>query len=360
MSREKEAICLSHCLKGQILICQIHRSNDDNITDEFAFYVYNNDQRIHIQWYSKSPILEFDTGGVSGYYRVMAFVKDSQGSINNKKTVPIFANPVGISSEEMVNISGKAGAYLLKGNSWSYPALYYPSAEKKLFVLMPSAVDREKYSLPAFSRWSWATHFPGDVVCVADPTLELHADLRLGWCIGDSDNCATSDLARLIVRLAEVRAIPHEKIVIYGSSAGGFAALALSACIEGSTAVAINAQTDALSYDVSDQVSLVRQVCFDSMTDLAIRDSFLNRVDMIARWSKVKLSRAFLVQNTLDHHHYDVHFKPFWNFLGGVSCFGFSSAGRHNAWVYQDEGGHVAETLEMAKEIIKKLDFSAA
>lgn len=343
-------------MKGQTLSCKIYTYNDAP-DREFAFYVYRDDKRVHVQWYSSSSVVEYDTNNISGYYRVNAFAKDSDGSLENKKSFPILGNPTVIAEDTIDELIAKEGAYHLQGNFWKFPALYYPSTKKTLFVLMPSAIDRDKYTLPAFSRWRWAKHFPGDVLCVADPTLHLHENLRLGWCIGNSDYCATSDLAQFVLKLAQKRGIPRDKIVFYGSSAGGFAALALSARIEGSIAVAINAQTDALSYEASDQVSLVRQMCFNDMPEGQIRDLFADRVNMVPRWSKVQSSRVFLVQNVLDKHHYNIHFKPFWNFLGGGHHHGVSTSGRHTAWTYENDAGHVAETLEMAQEIIQRLNL---
>jgi hypothetical protein len=212
-------------------------------------------------------------------------------------------------------------------------------------------------TLPVFSRWTWATKgiFPGNVLCVADPTLDLSPDLGLGWMLGKKESCATSELAEFIVSFAKHKGIAHDKIVIYGSSAGGFAALALAACIEGATAVAINTQSQALSYEISRQVSLVRQFCFDSLTAEEIARDYSNRVNMEARWKTVSESKVFLVQNLTDSHHYKIHFSPFWESLGGKSVLGISQAGRHTAWLYEQEGGHIPETIEMAKEIISLL-----
>lgn len=328
---------------------------------EFAFYIYRNEEKIHTIWYSTAGSFTFDTGGNPGYYRVLAFLKVDGEFAENIKSAPIFANPVAVTAETLSLADGNCVAYMLNGNSWSFPALYYPgSKSKSLFVMLPSAADRKKMTLPVFSRWTWATKgvFPGNVLCIADPTLDLSPDLGLGWMLGKKESCATTELAGFIIDLAQREGIPHHKIVIYGSSAGGFAALALAACIEGATAVAINTQTHALSYEISRQVALVRQHCFDNLTAEEILHDYPERVNMEARWKNVKESKVFLVQNLTDVHHYDVHFSPFWKSLGGDPVLGISHAGRHTAWLYEQEGGHIPETMEMAREIISMLQLN--
>lgn len=331
--------------------------NEELENAQFAYYIFRNEKRIHISWYQPNPSFSFDTEGAPGYYRIVGFVKLNDGFIESAKSNPIFANPVEASPDEFPLTKEDSIAFQLKGETWNFPALYYPSEIKSLFVLTPSAIDRSKMVLPVFSRWTWAAEglFPGHALCVADPTLELSESLRLGWLIGNKEKCATTELADFVVKFAKSRGIPNEKIVFYGSSASGFSALALAACIEGSTAVAINSQTDALSYEISKQVSLIQEYCFNNLTQEEIRSNFSNRVDMAKRWESVEESRVFLVQNQTDTHHYNIHFAPFWKSLGGTAAPGVERAGKHTAWVYHQEGGHIPESKEMAQEIISML-----
>lgn len=352
---------ISISLNDGIILCRADLSVPIEQSTQFAFYVFRNEKRVHVAWYSKSPSFEFDPQGAPGCYRMVVFVKFDEDAVETSKSASLFINPLEVSSDSFPLVDDQAVVYSLKGKFWNFPALYYPGENKALFVMMPSAIDRQKMVLPAFNRWTWAVKgvFPGSVLCVSDPTLDLHEELMLGWCLGDRKHCATTELAEFVTKLARSKGIPNEKIVIYGSSAGGFAALALSACIEGSVAVAINAQTDALSYNIAKQVELVTRKCFPGMSERAVRRKFSDRVNMTSRWGKVNSSRAFLVQNILDAHHYEVHFKPIWEALGGdPNQEGISNAGRHVAWVYRQEGGHVPETIEMTQKIIEMLELS--
>ncbi|MFM5817777.1 alpha/beta hydrolase [Aeromonas sanarellii] len=345
-------------LNGTILQCSAHYNSSEEEV-KFAFYIFKNEQRIHISWYSENPVFHFDTQGAPGYYRVVAFLKNDNDLVENSKSSPIFSNPTIINNDNLSEIDNQGVAYLLKGDFWDFPALFYPNENKSLFIMLPSAVDRAKMTLPVFNRWTWADKgvFPGNMLCISDPTLTLHHELQLGWLLGDIDHCATKDLANFIVRLAKEKGIPNNRIVFYGSSAGGFSALALATLVEGSVAVAINPQTVALSYEASKQVKLIQEHCFNGMSKDIIEKNYSSRVNMIERWKNVRASKFILVQNILDHHHFNVHFKPFWEFFGGDSSLGISSSSGHNAWIYKQDGGHVPETIDMAREIISTFEL---
>lgn len=324
---------------------------------EFAFYVFRNDERVHVAWYTTSTCFEYDTGGIPGYYRVAAFAKGADGVVEAAKSAPLFVSPVVVNEAQFAAADPDKVAYLLKGAHWEVAAMYIPAAAKRLFVMMPSAVKRDLVTLPCFSRWTWAFKgvFPGHVLCLADPTLNAHPELGLGWFLGNHEHCATDEIAGFVTQLAASKGIAREDIFIWGSSAGGFAALALAAKIPGATAVAINAQTDAFAYQVQDQVALLSQWCFGSDAVKQVREQFLDRLDMTVRWASKPASRVVMVQNALDLHHYNVHYKPFWTALGGVLQEGWTSAGPHKSWVYKDQGGHVPETIEMVGQIVSIL-----
>lgn len=320
---------------------------------KFAFYLLRNGtDRVQHSWYSDALERSF-TVTDPGYYRITCFAKEGDAAPQTIKSAPVFAAPLEVTPAALGEVGPGVEALTLAGERWRYPALYYPKDGKRLFVMLPSAIAPGTV-LPAFSRWTWRDLFPGDVLCIADPTLELNRDLRLGWMLGRQDACATDDLVPFVTSLARARGIESKDIVFWGSSAGGFAALAMAARVEGSTAVAINAQTDALAYEMPSQVDLVRRVCFAGAPATEIRAAHAERVDMRALW-RARRSRAVLVQNELDAHHHKVHFGPMWQALGGAVADGISTADQHTAWVYRDAGGHVPETKEMVAQIVARV-----
>jgi pimeloyl-ACP methyl ester carboxylesterase len=176
--------------------------------------------------------------------------------------------------------------------------------------------------------------------------------MNLGWYLGTDEHDASEELSRFIRRFAAALGIPEDKIVIWGSSGGGFAALALASRIEKATAVAVNPQTDIFAYEIARHVQAVRSCCFRNQTAQYIQEHFGPRVNMAQAWRSNRSSRAILIQNKLDAHHYACHFKPYWEALGGTAEGGASADGRHYAWIYSDSRGHAPESEQMIPDIL--------
>jgi hypothetical protein len=328
--------------------------SDESHLGQYAFYVFRNGERIYMQWYTSDPEMRFDTKGEPGLYRILAFFGAPSGKKNSKYSNPLFLHPVTYRLGAGVRKPlPEERTLLLQGNHWKFPAVYYAGKEQQLFVMLSAAIDKRKHTLPVFNRWTWAEmrKFPGHVLCVADPTLELHEDMNLGWYIGTAEHDVSEELSRFIRSFSEALGIPEGKIVIWGSSGGGFGALALASHIEKATAVAINAQTDIFAYEIARAIKAVRSSCFGNQAIKQIQEHFGPRVNMAQAWKNNRSSRAILIQNTLDTHHYACHFKPFWEALGGTAEGGAAPGGRHYAWLYRDLRGHVAESEQMIPKI---------
>ncbi len=333
---------------------------DASQTGQFSFYVFRNGKRIHTQWYSSSPVLRFCIQAESGLYQVLVFFLTPDGKTIKKYSNTVFLYPIVYSlGQAFKRPQPEERTLLLSGQYWKFPALYFNGQEqRRLFVMLTAAVDRSKNRLPVFNRWTWAEakKFPGHVLCVADPTLELHDEMNLGWYLGTGEHDASEELSRFIRRFAEALGIPEDKIVIWGSSGGGFSALAVTSHIAKATAVAINAQTDVFAYEIARYIETVKRCCFRNQTATQIQEHFGTRINMAQAWRNNRSSRAILIQNKLDTHHYACHFKPFWEALGGAAEGGATPDGRHYAWLYSDSHGHAPESEQMVPEILNLID----
>lgn len=334
-------------------------SIDEPNAKNFAFYLFRNDKRIDIQWYSASREFAFDLRGLPGFYHVAAFIELVDGSKISRKSFPKIVNPRIIEKIDLEAIDSSEIYFHLKACFSEIPFLYFPSGKKRLFVLLQSAITRSAHTLPAFMRWNWARLglFPGDVLCIADTTIELHKDMSIGYYLGNPKSRILDDVVGIVSSVAKNNGIPNRDIYFWGSSAGGYSALSLAAKLPGSTAVSINGQTNILRYHVKQQVDLIREFCFDGLSSNAVSESYPNLVDMVAVWGKEGSSRAVMVQNLNDRHHFDDHFVPFFEKQIGVAPFekGWSNFGNHMSWIYEDSRGHAPETEDMASEIIEKI-----
>lgn len=186
-------------------------------------------------------------------------------------------------------------------------ALHQPGSGEALIVVLHGAIDREKYTLPRFEWLGTLTDRPENVLYVADPTLDLAADLQIAWYVGTSTADAVDRVARLAASTAE--AVAARRILFVGGSAGGFASLMASARVPGSRALAFNPQITISEYHRRFvnrflEVALNDHDDFDSArAALPGRLSVLDAYPSTARM----VNRALIVQNRGDSFHVDNH-----------------------------------------------------
>lgn len=109
-----------------------------------------------------------------------------------------------------------------------------------LLVLMPAAlsISRPDRTKAFVSRFTWADLWPSaEVLAIADPSLQESTQLNGGWFIHPSHDVPAA-IAALAVEKADARGIPPERITFYGSSLGGFGAIAAASTVPGARAVA--------------------------------------------------------------------------------------------------------------------------
>lgn len=115
-----------------------------------------------------------------------------------------------------------------------------------MVVLMPAALspgrsDRQRIF---YTRATWQDQWPtSDVICFSDPAIGQDSRLNGAWYM-HRDYDVIQALADLVMEQADSRNISHNRIVVYGSSLGGFGALMLAAHIPGARAVAEVPQLD--------------------------------------------------------------------------------------------------------------------
>ena len=300
---------------------------------EYAFYLQQDGKRVETRWYSSETHARFTTQPEAARYRAIGFVRRmGKADAQMITSVPLqrgtsqtggWTVQRGELAEisEMLPAAGSARLDVtVPGSPFEYQCLLIRKRGNRLFVIFGGAVpERSKAVLPRFSRFTWAPDFPGPILCIADPTLLLGAQLRLGWYFGRADADATTGLAIVVEAFAKALGLGRSQIVTYGSSGGGFAAMQVAARIgEGATAIAINAQTNALDYAQEKTVEEFLSVCTGGMEKEAAQAHFGDRLSLVKVWQTPSSARArcLLLQNRCDHHHHDDHLLPFAAALG--------------------------------------------
>jgi hypothetical protein len=101
--------------------------------------------------------------------------------------------------------------------------------------------------LPVFTGLNVTKDLDASLVALSDPTLNLDADLRLGWFAGSAGLRLQTVLPTILAHIAAVLAAP--RIIFFGGSGGGFAALYYAAGFPDSLSVVWNPQTDIRRYN---------------------------------------------------------------------------------------------------------------
>lgn len=127
------------------------------------------------------------------------------------------------------------------------PVAIQPDRGDVLTVLFQGAVERSKMRLPVFLRWRYQLELGlGPTIAVADPTLDLSGHMRLGWYLGTEDVDPAAHIAEVVRRTAEHLGV--RRVVLAGSSGGGFAALQVAAHLPEAVVLAMSPQTDLRQY----------------------------------------------------------------------------------------------------------------
>lgn len=183
-----------------------------------------------------------------------------------------------------------------------------PAAGETLTVLFHGAVDRGRSRLPMFQRWRFQTDLgAGPTMSIADPTLDLAADLSLAWYLGTEATDLTPIIAETIN--AAAASLGVKNIVLVGNSGGGFAALQVGAHIDNAVVVAMSPQTDLRLY-----FPRLTRPAFESAlgrTGSPTSSSLVKRISVLDRMrSTGKVPRIHIVSNTGDAFHVTKHEKP--------------------------------------------------
>jgi hypothetical protein len=189
-------------------------------------------------------------------------------------------------------------------------ALYAPKVSKTLIVTFHGSLQRSKFQLPRFEWRRSLAAIDSAQLFVADSTLNLSSGIPLAWYIGTETQNLTSDVADLIRAIAA--SAGYERILLTGSSGGGFASLAVSRQISGSVAVCFSPQTRVGDY-VRSAVGTFARVCFPGLDSYdSIEEQNRGRLDLRHLYTTTR-DRNFVryVQNTRDPFHYEKHYTPF-------------------------------------------------
>ncbi|MCB8889543.1 hypothetical protein [Vreelandella malpeensis] len=196
-------------------------------------------------------------------------------------------------------------------DGFKHEFLWWPNEKSnKLFVFFSGDALREKFDLPVYQRWSWASKFPGSCVFFSDPTLHLSKTLSLAWYAGTTDYDPLENISKVVENICDDKNILFKDVFFYGSSGGGHAALRMLNFIEDGNAITINPQINIKEYH-SGKVTEFVKVCYEGYSVDEVFELFSNKLNLMSDFERYLGKKIFFLQNKKDKHHYEKHCKPF-------------------------------------------------
>ena len=174
---------------------------------------------------------------------------------------------------------------------------FAPKGLPRLVVMMPAVAHRGSREPAAdyVHRVKWAPEIRGDVLYVAEPTLQLSGDLSGGWFICHGAPHALPAIAADIAwHMCQGN---YDELVIYGSIMGGFGALALGRWLPEARIVAECPQIDLSKY-YPKFLRRLQAVC---------RCAEPRHYDVSEMWKVARPEDATLIVRQSDTHHRKEH-----------------------------------------------------
>jgi hypothetical protein len=230
------------------------------------------------------------------------------------------------------------------GGRLDITALYIPRKSKTLIVSFHGSLMRSKFTLPRFEWRKSLAPFEAAQLFIADSSLHLNRGMALAWYIGNSQQDFSSDVGDLIKDMAT--AAGYDRILLTGSSGGGFAALAVSRQIEGSAAVCFSPQTRVGDYYNSVVKTFYRAGFPEADGYSDAEGAHRSRFDLRHLYATTPDNNFVrFVQNTRDSHHFRKHYTPFAGVRGvDPAIGGFDASGRIEFVPQQLQEGHQPPT----------------
>ena len=232
---------------------------------------------------------------------------------------------------------------LLDSKEGVFKNIYFHNAPDwtKIIILFNGALSRAKITpdKAIFQRWSWAKEFRHPVISIADPVTMDKDPIVLGWYLGMTGSNALPSLLHPVIQAIRQKS-PDARVVAFGSSGGGFAAIGSLLYGLADEAIAINPQTNALKFQPESAVSdFLRKrnhtPCASNLCDYDF--SVMNSA-----------SKLYYIQNTYDTHHYDIHYLPF-----KAACEHSGKETQFSFIEYEDkEAGHLPPNMTGVAKIL--------
>jgi hypothetical protein len=189
--------------------------------------------------------------------------------------------------------------------------LVSPIASDTTVFFFHGAIERH-FTLPVLSGLGISGDLNANRVFVSDPSLILDENLMLAWYAGNSKQPRLQDiLSHIFKKIAD--SLQSQKIIFFGGSGGGFAALYFASQFDDSLALVFNPQTNIHNY-AERAVQDFATKAFGASSDLQAPLAHLPPhvvVDVCQTYKVRRNTTVAYLQNQNDTEHVQAHLFPF-------------------------------------------------
>jgi hypothetical protein len=176
-----------------------------------------------------------------------------------------------------------------------------------LIVHFHGAVDREKRNPPIFQPFQNSVNAISHQLSISDPAMLRPGTASLGWYCGQAGSDLQSEI-RILIALA-ARALDAKRLIFFGGSGGGYAALMYSWHFEGSIAVAVSPQTR-LANHYPNNIKRYLESCWPGCASLEeLPESVVT--DVVQLYTKGHSNFVICLSSQGDMFHLSSHILPF-------------------------------------------------
>jgi len=339
---------------------------------KYALYVFA--RNIGAKTFSRAKIYPYQDSGsfvfaASGQHEELFF----RYFIRNKKNKPVFNATTSTIGKTRLPVATKnldfRNSFDLDAiNDYVTPVKYQKINDNgRHYIIFNGALNKNFKRYPTFHRHTWSPKLGSNTLNIYDASVDPSEDYLLGWYHGTQKRPLCNDIQAIVNLLKEQKNLHNGDLVFYGSSGGGWAALRYASMFPGSLAVAVNPQTNILKYQYESSILKFLSKSYPGMERKQVESALSSELKIdhrpfVRNTTELK-SRFIIAQNTVDEHHYQHHFLPFWQNFSTSPTGGWDSMEHNYAIIYDHPSGHSAETddvLSKIQEMIATMSAKAA
>ena len=189
-------------------------------------------------------------------------------------------------------IDGPIDRFKFLANGYAVPCHFVPDEEysNRLLVTFNGAVDRDGSKDPReiFQRRTWISSLNANVLMISDATLHPDNDLQIGWAQGNGTDALIRAMIECVEYFRDKLGLRNDQVLFYGSSAGGFQAVALHGWFPGSRFLVNNAQFDWTLYYPT-YVGHIAEHSYGGLDIEHIRNAFPENCNVLSRYLALEL-----------------------------------------------------------------------